>query len=328
MKIFRNACLLLAILAAAPASGQSNRADAAAYPARPIRMIVPFTGGSTLDIMARRVADNVGALLGQNIVVDNRPGANGIIGALLVAKSPPDGYTMLMTTGSFTGNMVFYKKLPYDGLRDFTPVTEIARSYGLVLVISPALPVNSVRELVAYAKSNPGKLSYASSGYGNMTHVVAEWMKALASVDVVHVPYKGSGPALTDVIARQVDMTFISTVAVQPFIKDGRVRPLALTGGVRSPVLPELPTFKELGYTEFEMTGWYGLWFSAKTPAAIVNRMQADTAKAVNSPKMKTGLDLDGLEGVGSTPTEFARFLREDLALQTRIAKQAGIERQ
>ena len=136
-----------------------------------------------------------------------------ILGALLVAKSPPDGYTMLMTTGSFTGNMVFYKKLPCDGVRDFAPVTEIARAYGLVLVISPALPANSVRELIAHAKMNPGKLSYASSGYGNMTHVVAEWMKALAGVDVVHVPYKGSGPALTDVIGRQVDMTFISTVA-------------------------------------------------------------------------------------------------------------------
>ncbi len=322
MKILRVAFLLLAI-----ATVDCRAADAA-YPTHPIRTIVPFTGGSTLDIMARQVADNVGSLLKQNIVVDNRAGANGIIGAELVAKSPPDGYTMLMTTGSFTGNMVFYKKLPYDGLRDFAPVTQIARSYGLVLVVSPALPVKSVKELVDYAKRNPGKLSYASSGYGNMTHVVAEWMKAVAVVDVVHVPYKGSGPALTDVIGRQVDMTFISTVAVQPFIRDGRVRPLALTGGERSPVLPDLPTFKELGYTEFEMTGWYGLWFPARTPAAIVHRMQAEVAKAIATPKMKAALDLDGLAGVASTPAEFARFLREDIALQTRIAKQAGIQQQ
>lgn len=328
MNILRYAFLLPAVLAVAPASGQSKREAEAAYPVRPIRLVVPFTGGSTLDIMARQVAENVSGPLGRNIVVDDRPGANGIIGASLVAKSPSDGYTMLMATGSFTGNMVFYKKLPYDGLRDFAPVTQVARSYGLVLVINPGLPVNSVKELIAHAKSNPGKLSYASSGYGNMTHVVAEWMKSLTAADIVHVPYKGSGPALTDVISRQVDMSFVSTVSVQPFIKDGRVRPLALTGGERSPVLPDLPTFKELGYSQFEMTGWYGLWFPAKTPAAIVNRMQAEIAKAIASPKMKAVLDQDGLAGVGSTPAEFVKFIREDIALQTRIAKLAGIKQQ
>jgi len=268
------------------------------------------------------------APLGETIVVDNRAGANGVIGAELVAKAPPDGYTMLLTTGSFTGNIVFRKQLPYDGQRDFAPITEVAQSYGLVLVTNKALPAQNVKELVALAKSRPGKLTYASSGFGNITHVVPEMMKSAAGLDIVHVPYKGSGPALTDVIAGQVDMTFVSTVAIQPYIRDGRVRPIALTGSVRAPVLPDVPTFKEEGLPQVEMTGWYGLWFPAHTPADRINRIQGEIAKALKSPKMHARLEDFGLVAVGSTPAEFAKFLKEDLELQSRIQREAHIPQQ
>ncbi len=326
--MLRRVCLLLAYLAASPVWAQDADRGAAAFPTRHIRMIAPFTTGSTLDIMARLIAEQLTGALRQNTVVDNRPGANGIIGTDLVAKAPADGYTMLLTTGSFTGNLVLYKKLPYDGARDFTPITQIARSYGLVLAVNPSLPANSVKELVALAKSRPGKLTYGSGGVGNMTHLVGELFNAMAGIDIVHVPYKGSGPAMTDVLGRQIDMTFVSTVFVQPYIKDGRVRALALTGGERSPVLPDVPTFKELGFTEFEWTGWYGLWFPAKTPRDRVNRIQSEVRKAVATPQMKSRLDEFGLVGVASSPAEFAKFLREDFELQTRIVKRAGIEPQ
>jgi tripartite-type tricarboxylate transporter receptor subunit TctC len=311
--------------AAAPAAQQS---DGDAYPSRHIRLIAPFTAGSTLDIMARLVAERLGAGLGHNIVVDNRPGANGIVGIDLVAKAPPDGYTMLITTGSFIGNIVLYKKLPYDGLRDFAPVTLVAESYGLVLAVHPGVAARSLKELVAFAKSNPGKLSYGSSGTGNITHLVAELFNSAAGIQIQHVPYKGAGPAMQDVLGRQIDMTFVSTVFVQPFIKEGRVRPLGLTGPVRAPVLPDVPTFKELGYPGVIFTGIYGLWFPAKTPAARVNRVQAEVRKMISTPEMKAKLDEFGLRGVASTPAEFTKFIEQDIEFQTKVMELAKVEKQ
>ncbi len=226
-----------------------------AYPSRPIRLLAPFTAGSTVDVMARVVQEQLTSRLGQNLVIDNRPGANGIIATDMVAKARPDGYTMLISTGSFTGNVIATKKLPYDTVRDFAQITQTARSYGLMLVVHPGVAAQSIKELVALAKANPRKMGYASSGVGNMTHLVGELLNVLAGIELTHVPYKGSAPALTDVVGRQIDMTFISTVSVMPFIKAGRVRALALTGGDRSPVMPQVPTFKEIGYPDFEMTG-------------------------------------------------------------------------
>jgi tripartite-type tricarboxylate transporter receptor subunit TctC len=319
---------LILLLVMAHWAPLSRAQEASGYPSRHIRMICPFTSGSTLDVMARVVAERLATGLGHNIVVDNRPGANGVIGTDLVAKAPADGHTMLMTTGSFTGNQVLVKKLPYDTRRDFSPITQIARSYGLVLVVHPGVQANSVKELVALAKSRPGRMTYGSSGVGNVTHLVGELFNTLAGVKITHVPYKGAGPAMTDLLGRQIDMNFVSTVFVQAFIKDGRVRPLALTGGVRSPVLPDLPTFKELGYKEFDVTGWYGLWFPAGTPAARVNRIHGIVRDALGNPAFKTKLDEFGLVGVASPPAEFAQFLKEDLAFQARIVKMAGIEPQ
>ncbi|HEY0337445.1 MAG TPA: tripartite tricarboxylate transporter substrate binding protein [Burkholderiales bacterium] len=327
-KLISQSLLFLFGFAAAYATWSAERTADEAYPTRHIRLIAPFTAGSTLDIMARLVAQRLTAGLGQNVIVDNRPGANGIVGIDLVAKAPPDGYTMLITTGSFMGNIVLYKKLPFDGIRDFTAITLVASSYGLVLVVHPGVPAQSLKELVALAKSGSGKLSYGSSGAGNITHLVAELFNASAGTQIQHVPYKGSGPALTDVLARQIDMTFVSTVFVQPFIKDGRVRPLALTGTERAPVLPDVPTFKELGYPDVVMTGIYGLWFPVKTPAARVNRTHSEIRKAVATPDMKAKLDELGLVGVASTPAQFAKFIDDDVALQARIVKRAGIAKQ
>ena len=317
-----------ALLALAAISGAAWGQGADTYPSRPIRMIFPFTAGSTVDVMARVVQDQLMQRLNQNIVPDSRPGANGIIGTEMVARARPDGHTMLITTGSFTGNVIATKKLPYDTVRDFAPITQIARSYGLLLVVHPGVPAQSIKELVALAKANPRKMSYASSGVGNMTHLVGELLNTLAGIELTHVPYKGSAPALTDVMARQVDMTFISTVSVMPFIRANRVKPLALTGGERSPVMPQVPTFKEIGYRDFEMTGWYGLWFPAHTPAKIVARINSEIKNAVASSEMKAKLDELGLVGVASSPAEFGKFLQEDLALQKRIAKIAGVEPQ
>jgi tripartite-type tricarboxylate transporter receptor subunit TctC len=329
MSISRVVWLMVLVAMAGPAWAQRADNDRnAAYPARHIRLIAPFTAGSTLDIMARFVAERLSAGLGHNIVVDNRPGANGIVGIDLVAKAPPDGYTMLITTGSFMGNIVLYKKLPYDGVRDFAPITQVARSYGLVLVVHPGVAARSVKDLVALARAKPGKLSYGSSGAGNITHLVAELFNSSAGVQIQHVPYKGSGPAMTDVLGRQIEMTFVSTVFVQPFIKDGRVRPLGLTGPERAPVLPDVPTFKELGYPDVLMTGMYGLWFPAKTPAARVNRMHAEVRKMVGAPDVKAKLEELGLAGVASTPGDFKRFIDEDIAFQTQVMTLAKIDKQ
>jgi tripartite-type tricarboxylate transporter receptor subunit TctC len=324
--LFGVMCAPLIVFSIAAPAAQSPAADA--YPSRHIRLIAPFTAGSTLDIMARLLAEKLGAGLGHNIVIDNRPGANGIVGIDLVAKAPPDGYTMLITTGSFIGNIVLYKKLPYDGVRDFAPITQVAESYGLVLAVHPGVAARSLKELVAFAKGNPGKLSYGSSGSGNITHLVAELFNAAAGIQIQHVPYKGAGPAMQDVLGRQIDMTFVSTVFVQPFIKEGRVRPLGLTGPVRAPVLPDVPTFKELGYPDVIFTGIYGLWFPAKTPAARVNRIHAEVKKLIGTPEMKAKLEELGLRGVASSPAEFAKFIGEDIEFQTKVMKLAKVEKQ
>lgn len=318
---------VFALMAAIPpVLAQPKAAVDPTYPSRPIRLVVPFTAGSTLDIMARVMGETLASGLGQTVVTDNRPGANGIVGSQIVAKAPADGHVMLMATGSFTGNLVMYRKLPYAA-SDFAPVSLIAQSYGLVLATHPGNPA-SVKELLAAARTRSAPLTYASSGYGNMTHVVGELMRSTTSTPLTHVPFQGSAPALTAVLARQVDMTFISTVAVQPYIRDGKVRALALTGGRRAPVLPDVPTFRELGYPEFEMTGWYGLWFPARTPAARVARMSAEVQRAVKAPALGARLEELGLVAEGTAPEAFARFLADDLALQQRIAKQAGIQPQ
>jgi len=323
-----NEAMTRALACAASLLACSGAIAAESYPSRPIRLIAPFASGGTLDVMVRVVAQKLGEGLGTNVVVDNRPGANGIIGTDLVARATPDGHTGLLTTGSFTSNVAVYRQLPYDAQRDFAPVTQIARSYGLILVVHPDVPARSVKELVALAKARPGKLSFAHSGVGNLTHLTGEYLKVLAGIDMAHVAYKGSAPAMNDVLGKRVDMTFVSTVFVQPFIKAGRVQPIALTGPMRTPVLPEVPTFKESGYPDFDLTGWYGLWFSGGTPGAIVHRAQSEVVRFLASAEMRRRLDELGLVAVGSSPEEFARFIAQDIALNRNIVARIGLQPQ
>jgi tripartite-type tricarboxylate transporter receptor subunit TctC len=313
-----------AILPHAPRAGAAT----AGYPLRPVRMIVPYPSGGPLDIIGRLLTEKLSERLGQSVVLDNRAGANGIIGTDIVAKSNPDGYTMLLTTGSHAINASLYRNLPYNSIQDFAPITQLARSHGLVLVVNLSLPVHSIKDLIALAKSRPGKLTYASGGIGTINHLTTELLKTKTGIDVLHVPYKGGGPALTDVIGGQIDLMIPSATQAAPIIKQGRVRALAITGPQRSPVLPDLPTFREEGIPGIEITGWNGLWFPARTPAERVRRMQGDAALMMASPDIKQRVDELGYIPVASTPEEFGKFIEREITLHAQIAKQAGIEPQ
>jgi tripartite-type tricarboxylate transporter receptor subunit TctC len=313
----------LIVLFAVSTAARAQRPDD--YPSKPIRVIVPFSPGGPIDVLGRLLTQKLTEMLGVSVILDNRPGANGIIGTELVARSPRDGYTMLFTTGSHSANVSIYKKLPYDSLRDFAPITLIARGYGQVLVVHPAVPVKTVKDLVALAKKQPGKLNYASAGVGNATHLAAELLLSAARIEVTHVPYKGGGPALNDVLAGQIDMMFPSVAQIAPFIKDGRVRAVAISGPTRAPIIPEVPTYEESGYPGVVFAGWQGLWFPAGTPGERVHRMQNEIAKALANPEFKKRIDDIGLAPVGNTPEAFAAFLEGDIALHAKIVKAAHI---
>jgi len=299
------------------------------WPARPIKMIIPFSAGGPLDSLARKFGQKLTDILGAPVIVENRAGANGIIGADLVAKSAPDGYTMLFMTGSFTANPALYKKLPFDPIKDFSPITQLGRTYGLVLVLNDAVPAKSLKDLIALAKSKPGQLNYSSGGEGNLTHLAGELFNHSANIQITHVPYKGSGPALTDVLAGQVDMTFVSTVGSIQVMKEKRILPIAITSSIRSPALPDLATFTEFGYKDMEkIFGWYGLWYPAGTPADRVDRVQQAIQQILKMPDIKAHFDEIGLMPVGSSPKDFSQFIREDIAYQDSLFKIAKVAKQ
>lgn len=300
-----------------------------AWPSRPIRLVVPFAAGGSLDVVARTMAQSLSQALGVSVVVDNRGGANGIIGTEMVAQAAPDGYTMLITTGSFTANGVLYKKLPYNPIKDFAPVTQIARSYGLVLVVNPDVPAKSVKDLVALAKAHPETMNFSSSGEGNITHLAGALFNHLAGTNIQHVAYRGSGLAFQAVIAKQITMNFVSTSGGLPAIQAGQLRPLAITSTVRAPVLPEVPTFAEIGLPGMsKIQGWYGLWLPAKTPKAIVDRVQREVAKFLPEPDVRKRFDDMGLITMGTTPAEFQKFLQQDLEDQAELMKVANVKQQ
>jgi tripartite-type tricarboxylate transporter receptor subunit TctC len=298
------------------------------YPTRPIRIIIPFTPGGPTDVLARIMSPKLTELLGASIVIDTRPGANGIIGTELVARSPKDGYTILYTTGSHAANATMYRKLPYDTLHDFFPITQLARSYGQVLVVHPSVPAKSVKELIALAKTRPGKLTFGSAGIGNATHMAGELLFAAANVNVLHVPFKGAGVAMNDVLAGQIDMIFVASAQGIPFIKAGRVRALGISGPARNPALPDLPTFQESGYPGVVFIGWHGWWFPAGVPRDRALRIHKEVSAVLSSAEMKTRLDELGLVPVASTPDEFAKFVQTEIDLHARIAKAAKMEPQ
>jgi tripartite-type tricarboxylate transporter receptor subunit TctC len=296
---------------------------AQSYPVKPIRVVVPFGVGGPADIYARYLGQRLQEPLGQPFVVENRPGAGSIIGTDIVAKSPPDGYTLLVMSNTHTVNESLVPKKPFALMKDFVPIAPINYS-DLLLVVHPSLPAKSVKELVALAKAKPRGLNYASSGTGTPYHMAGELFKAMAGVDILHVPHKGSGEARTSVISGQVEMMIDAITTMAPMARAGRVRALATTGRKRSNVTPHIPTVSEAGVKDYEATIWLGLMAPAGTPRAIVERLNAELTKAVARPDVKKAWNEQGAEPMMMTPAQFQKYLTDDIAKWARIVKISG----
>ena len=302
---------------------QSTATAAPPYPSKPIRMVVPFAAGGGADIVARALGQKLNEAYRQSVVVDNRAGGTTIAGTDMVAKAAPDGYTLLMATSGHVINPSFFAKLPFDAIKDFAPVTQVT-SQAYIFGVYPGLPAKSVSEFVALAKSKPGQLNYASGGNGNATHLGAELLKDLAGIDLVHVPYKGGGPALIALISGEAAMLFSNISFTLPQIKAGKVRALAVTSAKRSLVAPELPTVAEAGVPGFELTSWYGVLAPAKTPKSIIASLHAEIVKGLNAPDLKARLANDGNEAVGSTPEAFAAYIASEIPKWARVINKSG----
>jgi tripartite-type tricarboxylate transporter receptor subunit TctC len=300
-------------------------AHAQSYPAKPIHLIVPFPPGGGNDTVARAIAQQIGPDLGQPVIIDNKPGAGGAVGAEIAAKAPPDGYTLFLAgVGSHVVNPNVHAKLAYDPVKDFAPVTLIA-SAPSVLVVNPAVPARSVAELTAYARANPGKLNYASNGAGSAAQLAAAMYESMAGVKMVHVPYKGIAPAMTDLLSGEVQLMFGTVVALVPHIEAGKLRPLAVTSRKRSALLPNVPTMAESGLPDYEAGSWYGIMAPAGTPREIIDRLHAAIVKALAQPDVAKRLSTEGAVVIGSTPAEFAAHLKRELARVGKVVRAAGI---
>lgn len=300
------------------------RAQAPAWPSRPVRFIVPYSPGGPTDIMGRIVAQAVQGPLGQPFVVENRAGASGIIGSEAVARAAPDGATFLVNASAHAIVPHLVRQMPFDVINDFAPVTNIA-AVPLMVVVNPSLPVRSIAELVAYAKANPGRIAYASSSQGGAPHLAAELFKLMAGVDMTHVPYRGSGPAVQDMIAGTVQVMIDSMPSSAGAVRDGRLRGLAVTTRERVPAFPDLPTVAEAGVPGYEIATWYGIWAPRGTPQAIVERLQQATAAAVATPEMRARLDALGAQPVADSPADFARFVGTEYERWGRLVRDANI---
>jgi tripartite-type tricarboxylate transporter receptor subunit TctC len=314
----RALCVLSLLLLPAAALAQ-------AYPDRPVRILLGYPPGGGTDLVARIVAQPLSERWKQPVVVDNRPGANAIIATEAVVKAKPDGYTLLMAYATELAlNPATHRKLPYDPLRDLAPIAQLG-SAPLVLAANASLPAKDVRELLAAAKAKPGSLSYSSSGNGSVHHFAGELFKLRTGVDILHVPYKGSGPATADAVSGQVQLTYASVASVLRFVQSGRLKALAVTSPGRSPQLPDAPTFAEAGVKDVELTSWYGLLAPAGTPPEVIRKIHADVSAVLATPEAKTGFVNQGLEMAQSSPQAFADFIRDEAAKYSRIAKAANI---
>lgn len=315
----RNLLLLMLAAAAGSAGAQS-----AAYPGKPVRIVVPSSPGGGTDILARIVAQKLTENLAQQFVVENRPGAGQIIGIEAVARSAADGYTLLMAASAIVINEVMYRKLPYATLRDFAPVT-LGASLPNILVVHPALPVKSVRELIALAKARPGQLNYSSAGNGTSPHMSMELFRAMAGITLAHIPYKGTGPATTDLLAGQVQLSMPNVLTALPQIKGGKLRALGVTSGRRATGLPDIPAIAE-SVPGYEAIQWYGVLAPAGTPREIVNKLQSEVARILVLPEVKERLSADGADPVGNRPEEFAAYIRAELGKWGKVVNAGGIK--
>ncbi len=309
---------LAALLAAGSALAQ--------WPTKPVRLIVPYPPGGSADILARAIGQKLGDGLGQQVVIDNRPGAGTAIGAEATAKAAPDGYTILLgTVSSHAINPALNPGLKFDPIRDFAPISLVA-SIPFALVVHPSLPAKSVKELVALAKSKPGALNYSSAGNGTSNHLAGELFKSMTGTFMVHIPYKGSAPALNDLIAGQVQLMFDLVLTTAPHVKSGAVRAIAVTGRERSAALPGVPTVAESGVPGYEVTAWFGFFAPAGTPAAVVNALNAETVKAMKLTDLRERLGSQGAEPVTNSPEQFAGYVKDELTKWTRVVKASGMK--
>ena len=313
--------VVLAALVLAPVTLRAQ-----SYPSKPIRLIIPFPPGGSTDILGRSLAQKLSEAWGQQVLVDNRGGAGGTIGADLAAKAPADGYTLLMGhIGTLAVNVSLYPKLSYDPVRDFAPVSMVALVPN-VLVVHPALPVKNVTELIAYAKANPDKLNYSSGGNGSAAHLAVEYFKLQTKTEIVHVPYKGTGPSVTDLIAGQVSMTMTGAPAVMPHVQSGRLRALGVSSPQRMPALAQIPTVAESGVPGFDATQWYGVVAPVGTPKDIVARLNAEIRKIMQSKEMLERLNTEGAISAGGTPEQFDAYIKSEIARWGAVVKAAGMK--
>jgi tripartite-type tricarboxylate transporter receptor subunit TctC len=302
---------------ATPAAGQN-------YPTRPITIIVPFPAGGTTDILSRVVGQGLAKELGQPVVIDNRGGAGGNIGGALAAKAPADGYTLFMgTVGTHAINAALYKKMPFDHVKDFQPLTRVAMVPNL-LVAHPSQPFKTVKELIAYAKANPGKLNFASSGNGSSIHLSGELFKSMTGIDMVHVPYKGSAPAVADLLGGQTAIMFDNMPSAIQHVRAGKLRPIAVTTAKRSPELPDVPTIAEAGVPGYDATSWFGLFVTAGTPAPVVSKLHGSLMKVLADPEVKKQIAGQGAESVAEKPEQFAEFIAKETAKWAKVVKASG----
>jgi tripartite-type tricarboxylate transporter receptor subunit TctC len=300
-------------------------AQAQSYPAKPVRLVVPFAAGGSTDIIARVLGQKLNEMWGQPVLVDNRAGGSTVIGTEIVAKAPPDGHTLLVTPAPFTIVPSLAAKLPYDPQKDFEPITLI-NTTPLVVVVHPGVPAKSVKELAALAKSKPGVLNYGSSGSGGSNHLAGELFNSMAGVKMVHVPYRGNAPALTDLVGGHVDVVFNGLTSALPFIKSGKLRALGVTGLERSSTLPAVPTLDEAGLKGFQAVAWNGLSAPARTPKNVIDKINADVLKVIRAPELVEKLKAEGSDPVGSSVEQYTRFLREEIAKWNKVIRLANIK--
>ncbi|MEW6334373.1 MAG: tripartite tricarboxylate transporter substrate binding protein [Thermodesulfobacteriota bacterium] len=321
-RILSSVCVVFSLLFLCSGALPEARA---AYPERPIRLIIPFPPGGNTDIIARSIGTELSKNLGVTVVIENRGGAGGMLGSEIVAKAPPDGYTIMMVSASHVINPSMQKRIPYDTINDFAGISMVA-DVPTVLVVHPSVQAKTLKELIALARANPDKLNFASSGKGTVGHLSGELLKSMADIKMVHVPYKGNGPAMIDLLAGYVQMLFSSMPSALPHIQTGAIRSVVMTGAKRSSAAPTIPTMAEAGLPGFEVSTGFGMFAPAKTPRPIIKRLHAEVVKSLQSPAVRQSLAGQGAEPVGSTPEEYDAFVRSEIAKWAKVCKDAGIQ--